>query len=709
MNKLIIAEKPMLARDIARVMCGKSGNLPLRGNGYTVVTCAGHLLQLAEPGDLDAKWSQWNISDLPIAPKSWYKKISKGKKDLVDIIKKELKSADSVINAGDPDDEGQLIIDEVLDYLNYSGKVERVLISDSLDKNIKKAFDRLQDNKIYFNMGKSALSRQIADYAFGVNESRLAALRMHESKISVGRVQTPTLGLIVNRDREIENHKIQKYFTLEVIAELFNDDKDHIFKFKPNKEFLDGQEYIFDKNKLENVVENIPDKLTCDCKHTTNQKSAPLPYNLTKLQSAMSKKYGYSAKKTLNITQELRDKYKAITYNRTDCQYLSEEHYTQAKNVIPVVVKNISSSKFNNIDTNIKHKCFNDKYISAHHAIIPQEIEVNMSLMSKECQNVYKEIAYSYLRLFLPDQVLNISSCEYKLYEGTLVLEYKKVIEEGWAIGSSKDKNSNYNLDEGTYTFGINDKIIKDQETKPKSRYTEGTLIADMSSIAKYCKDPEIRKILKTKDEDKKGENGGIGTTSTRADIIEKLKQREFIKVENKKIISTQRGRDFYDAIPEDIKTADITAKWWLIQQQVLEGKKDEYAVMKSTIECFMSHKDSAYTTTKLSKSEEKKVICKCPKCDNQIIIRGKVATCESNKIKKENGKWVELDGGCGFKMFTEICKKKLTYKQISDLISGKTIKVSGLKSKAGKNFTANLNIESYDGNNGFAKIKFSF
>lgn len=276
---------------------------------------------------------------LPIRLKPWPKAVSKGKHELVKVIKSELAKCDSVINAGDPDDEGQLIVDEVLDWLKYKGRVERVYISDSVDKNIKKAFSKLKDNNDCRKDGDSALARQIADFAFGINESRLAGLKTGQ-RVSVGRVQTPTLGLIVNRDRAIENHTTEDFY--ELIGNYTVDNEKIVpFKFIPDEELLDDDKYIKTKSKLEEIEKKLPEEFSINLDKKTKKESAPLPFNLTVLQSEMSKRYGYSAKETLNITQDLRDKYKAITYNRTDCQYLSSEHYKEAKDVAFLVMKNL--------------------------------------------------------------------------------------------------------------------------------------------------------------------------------------------------------------------------------------------------------------------------------------------------------------------------------------------------------------------------------
>lgn len=702
MNKLIIAEKPMLARDIARVMCGHEGKMPVRGNGYTVVSCAGHLLELAEPADIKAEWGKWDLSLLPIAPNPWPKKISHGKADLVKIIKEELKKCDSVINAGDPDDEGQLIVDEVLDFLKYRGRVERVYISDSIDKNIKKAFGKLKDNNSCRPVGDGALARQIADYAFGVNESRLAGLRLGE-KVSVGRVQTPTLGLVVNRDRAIEAHKVQKFY--ELICKYKTNGVEVDFNFVPNKKFLEGKDHIYDKKKLSEVIDKLPNDFNLKLSEKEKKENAPLPFNLTKLQGEMSKKYGFSAKKTMQITQSLRDKFKAITYNRTDCQYLSEEHYKEAKDVVNIAIANLGQKDKWKLDFKLKHKAFNDKNVSAHHAIIPQEIKLDINKMSEDELKVYKQICYRYFKLFLPPCIIRQVSGSYEMEEGELKICLTKTIQKGWKSKEELEDDKAW-LDSGAYTFNLCGEKIEEKETKPPKRYTEGTLIADMASIAKYCQNEEIKEVLKKKDEDKKGEHGGIGTTATRADIIERLKIRKFIEKKGKQIISTEFGREFYDLIPDDIKVADVTANWWLIQEDIALGKKKVYDLMDDVINKFNEHKNTAYLDKNLSSSKNK-TIGVCPVCGEGVVLGDKICQCSSNKSEKRGDKWVEVSG-CGFKMFRTVANKKLSETQVKKLLSG-SVEVNGLKSKAGKAFNAELKIKNPKGKNGFAEIEFVF
>ncbi len=706
MNKLIIAEKPMLARDIARVMCGTE-KIPAKAREYTVVACAGHLLELKEPHEINKNYEMWRLEDLPISFKPWKKKISEGKNKLVNIIRQELKNCDSVINAGDPDDEGQLIVDEVLEYLGYEGLVERVYINDSIDKNIKRAFDNLKDNKDCYLQGKSALARQLADMCFGINESRLASIKTKKG-LSIGRVQTPTLGLVVKRDREIKNHVVKEFY--ELLSKYKDSDNNkHNFKFIPNQSFLDDEEHVYDVEKLKGVFEKLPSSFKAKSDVKIKKEYSPLPFNLTKLQSEMTKRHGFSAKHTLDITQTLRDKYKAITYNRTDCQYLSEEHFKQAEDVMKCVLNNFSDLKNDEIDLKLHHSAFNDKNVTAHHGIIPQEIKIDVSKMTNDESKIYRAICLSYVRLFLPPCEVEVSKTIKNIDEGKLECVYKRVIKQGWK--ETKENNDSMWLS-GDNEFekiegqNFGEALVK-KETAPPRAYTEGTLIADMSSIAKYVKDKKIKEILKRKDEDKKGEHGGIGTTATRADIIEKLKKRKFIEKQGKKIVSTKLGQNFYDLIPDDIRSADITAYWWLLQEDIAQGRRDPYYIMDSVVENFKKHKDTAYEECVLN-GVENRPIAKCPVCGSDVVFRGKTIQCISNKYKKDGNTWT-LDTGCGFKMFSNVAGKKLTNTQVKGLCEGKQIYIKGLKSKSDKTFDCDLKLKSKPESNGFYSTQFLF
>ena len=698
--KLVIAEKPMLGRDIARAICGRKVSettpLPISGNGYTVVACAGHLLELVEPDSVNPAWgSPWSLDALPVRIPNWAKEPVEGKEDLVQRIEGLLKESDSVINAGDPDDEGQLIVDELLDYLGYEGKVERVYVNDNIEKNILKAFDNLTPNDECRGAGNAAYARQMADKCFGVNETRLATKRLG-GLFTVGRVQTPTLGLVVSRDEAIAHHITRKFYEL---AATGNSDAGKLtFRFKPGKELLAGEKHLFDpdalkalKTKLDGY--NLPFETTV----TRKQEHPPLPYNLTVLLSDMSRRHGFTAAKTQQITQDLRDKYKAITYNRSDSQYLKEEHHEQAPAVLAQAMENLGVSW--PLDYTLHSNAFDDKNVTAHHGIIPQEAKAPVSGMTPDEAKVYTAICERYAMQFLPPATYDVSESLADVDGGKLSLTVKRLADAGYKAvfgniaddGEDAAESKNPWVPAGSHTLTGISCTIAEKETTPPKPYTEGTLIADMASIAKYVTDPEIREVLKRKDDGKKGEHGGIGTTATRSSIIENLKKRGYLEESKGKVHATAKAKAFYALLPPEIRGADVTARWWLIQQAIAEGKADVNALQDSVIEVFNSHRETAYAGATIA-GAGKTVVGKCPKCGKDVVKAGSIHACSSIRSEKqEDGTWKEV-AGCGFKLFG-FCGKRFGDKQAAALLTGKTIPLKGCKSRTGKTFDCKIRL----------------
>ena len=695
MSKLVIAEKPMLARDIARAITGKNvsetARLPISGNGYTVCACAGHLLELVEPDAIDPKWGKpWNLDVLPIKVHDWPKEPTEDKKSLVEEIAGLLETCDSVIAAGDPDDEGQLIVDELLDYLGYTGKVERVYVNDNIEKKIVRAFDNLVPNDSCRGAGNAAYARQMADMCFGVNETRLATKRLG-GLFTVGRVQTPTLGLVVMRDEAIEHHVTRKFY--ELFASGTSDAGALTFKFKPGKELLAGEKHLFDTDALEALKERLDgSNLSFETTVSKKQENPPLPYNLTVLLSDMSRRFGFTAAKTQQITQDLRDKYKAITYNRSDSQYLKEEHREQAPAVLAQAMENLGVSW--TLDYSLRSKAFNDKNVTAHHGIIPQEADAPVSKMTPDEAKVYTAICERYAAQFLPPAVFDVSESLAEVDGGTLCLTAKHLADAGFksVFGNISDEDEEKGADDGTpwvpagsHTLSGISCSITEKETTPPKPYTEGTLIADMASIAKYVKDPEVKEILKRKDDGKKGEHGGIGTTATRSSIIENLKSRGYLEETKGKVHATGKAKAFYALLPLEIRGADVTARWWLIQQDIADGRADVNALQDSVIEVFETHRETAYVGASIA-GAGKPAIGKCPRCGKTIVKTGSIYACSSIRNEKQaDGTWKEV-AGCGFKLFG-FCGKRFTEKQAASLLSGKAVSLKGCKSKAGKTF----------------------
>lgn len=699
---LVIAEKPMLARDIARAICGRqvseTAPLPISGNGYTVVACAGHLLELVDPEAVNPAWGKpWSLDVLPIEIDNWPKAPTEDKRDLVKRIDGLLKDADCVINAGDPDDEGQLIVDEVLDYLGYTGKVLRVYVNDNIEKNIVKAFSQLVPNDHCRPVGQAAYARQMADMCFGVNETRLATKRLGQL-FTVGRVQTPTLGLVVARDEAIANHVRRTFFELTATGTCPDTSEAVTFRFKPDKAMLGDDKHLFERDALDALKDKLDGSAVAfETALSEKVENPPLPYNLTVLLSDMSRRFGFTAAQTQQITQDLRDKYKAITYNRSDSQYLKEEHFTQAPAVLKQAMDNLGVHW--DLDFTIHSKAFNEKNVTAHHGIIPQEADAPVGRMTQDEATVYTAIVERYAMQFLPPARYAVSTSTFDVEGGTFSAVSKRLKAAGFKATFGKvvaeekadDAADSAWLDAGTHHLNAITCTVAEKETTPPKPYTEGTLIADMASIAKYVKEPEVKAIMKQKDDGKKGEHGGIGTTATRAAIIEKLKARGYLEEQGGKLRSTEKARVFYHLLPPGIAGADVTARWWVIQQDIAEGKTDVNALQHSVIEVFKDHQATAYAGATIPGSG-RTVVGKCPLCGQDVISRksrktGKpFYTCASNKSEQQaDGTYVQTEG-CGFKLFG-FANKTFTERQASSLLAGKAIALKGVKSKAGKTF----------------------
>ena len=693
--KLVIAEKPMLARDIARAVCGvqvsEKAQLPISGNGYTVIACSGHLLELVEPEAVNPAWAdRYDLDLLPISIPDWPKEpavvrdketgeVIDSKEPLIDKIAVLLPQADCVIHAGDPDDEGQLIVDEVLDYLGYEGEVLRVYVNDNIAKNIVRAFDNLVPNEGCRAAGAAANARSMADKCFGVNESRLASTRLHGG-FYVGRVQTPTLGLVVARDEAIEGHVTRKFYELAATGDCPDAATELTFKFKPGKDMLAGEKHVFDAAPLEAIKANMDGS---DATFTT-----------------------VISEKTENqqITQDLRDNYKAITYNRSDSQYLKEEHFAQAPAVLAQAMENLGVSW--PLDFSIRSKAFNERNVTAHHGIIPQEVSAPVSEMTGDEAMVYTAIVERYAMQFLPPAVYDVSTSSFAVDGGEFQAVSRRVRDAGFRAvfgepdggGEVKEASGGPWIDEGVHRLEGVGCVVTEGETTPPKPYTEGTLVADMASIAKYVTDPEVQAVLKRKDDGKKGEHGGIGTTATRASIIEKLKDRGYIEDVKGKIRSTEKGRAFYRVLPPEISGADVTARWWLIQQDIAEGRADVNALQESVVEVFNAHRETAYVGASIAVGGT--AVGKCPICGADVVQRkgresGKpYYTCSTNRSEQqEDGTFKQL-AGCGFKL-TVWCGKRFTAKQAASLLAGMAVPLKGCISKrTGKPFDCKVRLK---------------
>lgn len=707
---LVIAEKPVLGKAIADALPGTAAmkNGCIYKDDYIVTWVFGHMLSLKEPEDYDIGYKSWNINSLPIFFKDWQVKIGKdgslnkgqiSKSQRVNQIGNLLKQADEVIHAGDPDDEGQLLIDELLRWFNYKGTVKRLDTANTTLVAMKKALSHMTDNKPHEPYGWSAYARSVADLMVGINMSRLFSCK-NQTLLTIGRVQTPTLGLVVNRDLAIEGHHKQKYYTIACDINFNNDTVQADFiPAKTDSNLVDG--HILSKEYAEQICNRLKGQTLKNINITKKivYEAPPLPFNLVKLQTYCSGKFGYSPQQVLDITQSLRENHKAITYNRSDCQYLSEEHYKEAPVTMKTVIMNIRY-KPKSLDINLKSKCFDSSKISAHFAIIPTNQKVNLDKLSEAEKNVYLAICKYYIAQFMPKAKKEQTNLSVELGNGEAIKAVSTVIiEQGYRSifnEAEKDKASNLSkIPEGIYSGKITDTDIAEKETKPPSRYTKASLNEDMTCISKYVKDPKIKQLLLSKDEGKEGERGSIGTSATRSGIIESLVKRGFLREDGKKVISTALGRELYRILPDEIKKADMTAEWWSIQEEIQNGTANYNKLIDSvydTIKHIVTNVDNYPVVNSSIIAIKKKggaVIGKCPRCGGDIV-ETKTGFCCSN--------WKEPTN-CKFNIWKKsksplFAKTTFTAATVKKLLSGQSVKMKKLVSKTGKEFEAEVKMK---------------
>jgi DNA topoisomerase-3 len=568
--RLIIAEKPSLARAIADVLPmphETKGSAIYCGKDDVVAWCAGHIMELAPPAVYDSEYQTWSLAKLPIVPKIWQKQVKTP--ELFNNIKQLLAKASTVVHAGDPDREGQLLVDEVLTAIGFSGAIQRLLIQDLNPEAVKKALNDLRDNREFKGLSESAEARSKADWLYGLNMTRLYTLlgKMggYQDVLSVGRVQTPLLGLIVRRDLAIESFKPVAHYLLK--AHIIKDNQVFKATWQAPSDLLNEQGLILNQAFIQSLKDKLQGKMAIVSHfHEKEVKSQPpLPYELSTLQMDAAKQLGLSAKDTLDICQTLYERYQLITYPRSDCAYLPEAHFNDVKRVISAINQRSPSltDKVTHADLTQKNKIWNDKKISAHHAIIPTTKNANITLSQKE-QAIYDLIAKRYLAQFFPDRLSMKTDVLLTIDNESFKAEGSRLLSPGWqmlyqdVLDKEEDHETEALLPIPILTMGetlaTTDIDIKAEKTKAPPRFNDATLISAMTNIAAFVEDKTIKKMLK--------ETDGIGTPATQAGIIQTLFDRNYIEKKGNRIISTPTGRTLIAILPLAATTPDLTALW---------------------------------------------------------------------------------------------------------------------------------------------------
>ena len=588
--RLFVAEKPSLGRAIAAELGVTKNNPTFQICGSDTVTwCFGHILEQYDPQDYDDNLRTWRRRDLPIIPNEWKLRPKKEAYTQLQVINHLLSEASSVVHAGDPDREGQLLVDEVLEHFHYTGPVQRIWLASLDSRSIQKALSTLKDNSNYANLRDAARARSQADWLIGMNASRAMTIFGQETGhtdgvLSLGRVQTPTLALVVQRDREIKAFVPVDYLILQ--ASLQNDAGSFSATFKPaeTQPGLDPEGRLVDASIAQGIVDAVRGQTGTITSVTREKKkkAVPLPHCLSSLQKAASSRFGMTAQQVLDTAQSLYEK-KLTTYPRTDCRYLPEEQFQDAARIITSLagVSGLEAVTAR-ADTSLRGPVWDTKKITAHHAIIPTG-EKPQSLTAQET-NLYLMIAVQYCLQFYPPMSYEAQKIVVSINDTIWEARGRLILEPGWTgVAAEEDEDAKKKEPEQSLPPVSSDTPVTcadvetlKKKTTPPSRFSEGSLIEAMANIHRFVSDASAKATLK--------ENEGLGTEATLASIIETLKGRKYIAPSGKSLVSTPIGQSLIDMTPGVLKDPVMTAQWEQRLEQIARGELTLDAFMQDQI-----------------------------------------------------------------------------------------------------------------------------
>ncbi|MDM5186891.1 DNA topoisomerase III [Bacillus sp. DX4.1] len=658
-KSVVIAEKPSVARDIARVLkCDKKGNGYLEGNKYIVTWALGHLVTLADPENYDVKYKKWNLEDLPMLPERLKLTVIKQTGKQFNAVKSQLTRNDvnEIIVATDAGREGELVARWIIDKVKINKPIKRLWISSVTDKAIKDGFANLKPGKAYDNLYASAVARSEADWYIGLNATRALTTRFN-AQLNCGRVQTPTVGMIAGREDEIKNFKAQAYYGIE--AQTTD-------KLKLTWQDAKGNGRSFDKEKTDAIVKKLgkQNAIVVEIEKKPKKSFAPGLYDLTELQRDANKIFGYSAKETLNIMQKLYEQHKVLTYPRTDSRYISSD----IVGTLPERLKACGIGEYRSLANKILNKPIkasktfvDDSKVSDHHAIIPTESYVNFSAFTDRERKIYDLVVKRFLAVLFPAFEYEQLTLRSKIGDEKFVARGKTILNSGWKEvyeNRFEDDDAVDDLKEQILPRiekddTLNVKLIAQTsgQTKPPARFNEATLLSAMENPTKYMgtQNKQLADTLKS--------TGGLGTVATRADIIDKLFNSFLLEKRGKDIHITSKGRQLLDLVPEELKSPTLTAEW--------EQKLDAIANGKLKKEVFISEMKN-YTKEIVAeiKSSDKKykhdnISTKtCPDCGKPMLEvngkKGKMLVCQDRECGHRKNVSRTTNARC------PQCKKKL-------------------------------------------------
>lgn len=636
-KSVVIAEKPSVARDIARVLkCNKKNNSYLEGDKYIVTWALGHLVTLADPESYNVKYHTWNLEDLPMLPERLKLTVIKKTGKQFNTVKNQLSRSDvnEIIVATDAGREGELVARWIIAKTKVKKPIKRLWISSVTDKAIKDGFANLKPGKAYENLYASAVARSEADWYIGLNATRALTTRFN-AQLNCGRVQTPTVAMIAAREEEIKKFKTQTYYgieaqTTENLTITWQDAK--------------GNGRSFDKEKIDAIMKKLgkQNAVVTEIEKKPKKSFSPGLYDLTELQRDANKIFSYSAKETLNIMQKLYEQHKVLTYPRTDSRYISSDIVT----TLPERLKACGVGEYRSLANKILNKSIkvskafvDDNKVSDHHAIIPTEGFVNFSAFTDKERKIYDLVVKRFLAVLFPAFEYEQLTLRAKIKDQNFVARGKTILSSGWKEvyeNQFEDDDTAEDLKEQILpriekgdTLNVKLIVQTSGQTKPPARFTEATLLSAMENPTKYMEtqNKQLADTLKS--------TGGLGTVATRADIIEKLFNSFLIEKRGKEIHITSKGRQLLDLVPEELKSPTLTAEW--------EQKLDAIANGKLKKEVFISEMKN-YTKEIVAeiKSSNKKykhdnISTKtCPDCGKPMLEvngkKGKMLVCQDRE-----------------------------------------------------------------------------
>ena len=628
MKSLVIAEKPSVARDIARVLhCSQKGNGCLEGKEYVVTWALGHLVTLADPEEYDKKYMKWEMNTLPMMPEHMKLVVIRQTAKQYNAVKTQLfrKDVGDIIIATDAGREGELVARWILDKSGSRKPIRRLWISSVTDKAIRDGFQNLKDGREYNDLYRAAAARAEADWLVGMNGTRAMTCK-YNAQLSCGRVQTPTLAIIAMREEEIRHFQPKEYYGITVNA------GEILWTWKDQKS---GSLRTFHKEKAEEIREKIKDGALTIISVTKKPKKTQAPglYDLTTLQREANQKYGFSAKETLNIMQRLYENHKVLTYPRTDSRYIG-------KDVVPTIKERLKAcgtgpyrklaGALLNKPIQVNGSFVDDKKVSDHHAIIPTEQFVQLDHMTNEERKIYDMVVRRFLSVLYPAFEYEQTAMEAEAFGYVFAASGKTVKNFGWKevyegdYREEEDENEQEMKDQSLPVHKEGEKLkildirMKEGKTKPPARFTEATLLAAMENPVKYLSTGD-RQAAKTL-----GETGGLGTVATRADIIEKLFNSFMMEKKGNEIHLTSKAKQLLELVPEDLKKPELTADWEKKLSDIAKGKLRQDTFLKEIRDYTCEIVDEIKTASGTFRHDNitNKI---CPECGKRLLaVNGK-------------------------------------------------------------------------------------